>query len=134
MKTILLTLILTLLFGSAVLANGQKTDAPLQVRVGKQKKFSRSKVSVKFVSLVEDSRCPEGVNCVWAGNARITVQITEPGGAGETFDMNTNLGAKGATFAGYAVNLTSLTPTPKENVRINKNGYTATFSIVRMTR
>lgn len=133
MKTLFLTLILTLVFGSVVSANVQK-DAPINVRVGKQKKFSRSKINVKFVSFIEDSRCPEGTNCVWAGNAQIKVQISQGNGAGETFVMNTNLGAKGATFGGYAVNLVSLTPTPKDNVRINKNGYTATFSIARLTR
>ena len=133
MKTLFLTLILTLVFGSVITANA-KDDSPIKVRVGKQKKFSRSKINVKFMSLVEDSRCPEGVNCVWAGNAKIKVMISQGNGAGETFEMNTNLGAKGATFGGYAVNLTSLTPTPKENVRINKDSYTATFSIVRMIR
>ena len=111
-----------------------KDDAPIQVRVGKQKKFSRSKINVKFVSLVEDSRCPEGTNCVWAGNAKIKVMISRGSGAGETFEINTNLGAKGATFGGYAINLTDLTPTPKADVKINANSYTATFAATRLTR
>lgn len=133
MKTLFLAVILTLVFGSVVTANAQ-TDSAIKVKVGKQKKFSRSKIKIKFVSLVEDSRCPEGVNCVWAGNANIKVMISQGNGAGENFEMNTNLGAKGATFGGYAINLVSLTPTPKANVRIDKDSYTATFSIVRMTR
>ncbi|MCY7377652.1 MAG: hypothetical protein LH472_16970 [Pyrinomonadaceae bacterium] len=134
MKTLFLTAILTFIFGSVIAANAQKPDQPIKVRVGKEKKFSRSKINVKFVALIEDSRCPEGVNCVWAGNAKIKVQISEGSNAGETFEINTNLGPKGATFGGYAVNLISLTPTPKDNVRINKNSYTATFSIARLTR
>ena len=133
MKTLFLTLILTLVFGSAMTVSA-KDDAPIQVRVGKQKKFSRSKINVKFVSLVEDSRCPEGTNCVWAGNAKIKVMISRGSGAGETFEINTNLGAKGATFGGYAINLTDLTPTPKADVKINANSYTATFAATRLTR
>ena len=133
MKTLFLTLILTLVFGS-VLTVEAKDDAPVRVRVGKQKKFSRSKITIKFVSLIEDSRCPEGVNCVWAGNAKIKVQISEGKDAGETFEMNTNLGAKGASFRGYAVNLVSLTPFPKADVKVSSDSYAATFSISRLTR
>ncbi len=133
MKTLFLTLILTFVFGSVAMAE-TKNDAPIKVSVGKQKKFSRSKITVKFVSVEEDSRCPEGVNCVWAGNAKIKVQLGESGKAGEMFELNTNVGAKGATVGSYAVSLVSLTPTPKNNIRINQNGYTATFSIVRLSR
>ncbi|MDQ2746697.1 MAG: hypothetical protein M3T96_05495 [Acidobacteriota bacterium] len=132
MKTLFLTMILTLVFGSVITVNA-KDDAPIQIRVGRQKKFTRSKITVKFLSMEEDSRCPEGVNCIWAGNARIKVEI----GAGkdcEIFEMNTNLGAKGATFRGYAVNLTALTPLPKADSKNAVSDYLATFSIVRLTR
>ena len=133
MKMLFLMMILTLVFGSALTVSA-KDDAPIKVRVGKQKKFSRSKINVKFVSLMEDSRCPEGVNCVWAGNAKIKVIISQGSGAGETFEINTNLGAKGATFDSYAVNLVSLTPTPKADSKIKNEDYTATFSIVHLSR
>lgn len=133
MKILFLTLILTFVFGSVITAEA-KDDAPVKVRVGKQKKFARSKITVKFISLVEDSRCPVGVNCVWAGNAKIKVQISEGREAGETFELNTNIGARGATFRGYAVNLTELIPKPKADSKNADGDYTATFSIARMTR
>jgi hypothetical protein len=62
------------------------------------------------------------------------VSVKRGGAPAETFEMNTNEGAKGAAYGPYAINLISLTPTPKENVRINRNAYTATFSISRLTR
>lgn len=31
--------------------------------------------AVTFVEVVEDSRCPEGVECVWAGRAQIRVEV-----------------------------------------------------------
>ena len=31
--------------------------------------------TVTFVEVVEDSRCPEGVECVWAGRAQIRVEV-----------------------------------------------------------
>jgi hypothetical protein len=133
MKTIFLSLILMLLFGSVVTAQAQRTQT-LKVRVNQQKSLARNNLTIKFVSLVEDSRCAEGLRCVWAGNAKIRVKITDSLGKSEIFEMNTNLGAKGAAFGSYAVNLISLEPRLRANVRINRNAYTATFSVVRLSR
>ncbi|HEX8249260.1 MAG TPA: hypothetical protein VF599_13870 [Pyrinomonadaceae bacterium] len=134
MKTIFLTLILTLVFGCAVATAQAQTSQTLRVRVNQQKSLARSNLTIKFVSLVEDSRCPEGTRCVWAGNAQIRVKITDARGRSQTFEMNTNTGAKGASFGGYAVNLTDLEPQLRANVRINRNAYTATFNISKLTR
>ena len=133
MKTLFLTLILTFAFGSFLQAEA-KTDKQIKVLVNRQKTVPGSKLTVKFVSLIEDSRCPEGVKCIQAGNAKIKVTVTSRGGESKTFELNTNLGPKGETFEGYAINLVSLTPTPKDNIRINRNGYTATFAVSRLTR
>ena len=133
MKLLFLTLIVAFIFGSAPSTSAQ-TNRQISVRVGKQKKDTRSKLTVKFISLVEDSRCPEGTNCVWAGNATIKVAVFEGGQEVKTFEANTNIGAQGETYGAYAVKLVSLTPSPKENVRLNRNAYTATFSISRLTR
>lgn len=136
MKLLFTSLILTLLFGSFALANAQQEN-PAQkfsVRVGNQKKASISRITVKFVSLIEDSRCPTDAQCIQAGNARIKVQVSKAGSDPITFEANTNLGEKGNIYEGYAIYLTNLTPTPKSNVRLNRNAYTATFSVSRLSR
>lgn len=133
MKTkLILALLLTFLFGTIQIIEAQSRERQ-KVQINKQKKFSRSNLTIKFVSLIEDSRCPEGTNCVWAGNAKIKIEVSK-GRAKETFEINTNLGPKGATYNGYAIELISLTPVPKENIRINRNGYVATFVVSRLTR
>jgi hypothetical protein len=133
MKTIFLSLILMLVFGSAVATRAQANQT-LKVIVNQQKTAPKSKLTIKFVSLVEDSRCAEGTRCVWAGNAKIQVKINDSRGRSETFEMNTAMGAKGASFGGYTVNLVSVEPRPRANARINRNAYTATFSIGKLTR
>ena len=35
--------------------------------------------SVKFIKVLEDSRCPKDVTCVWAGQAKLLVEVTETG-------------------------------------------------------
>lgn len=41
--------------------------------------FSYESKEIKFVKVLSDSRCPEGVTCIWAGNAVILVEISENG-------------------------------------------------------
>ena len=134
MRLLFLGLILALTFGGWSPTNAQQKPESIKVTVSKQKKAPRSKLTVKFVSLIEDSRCAEGTTCVWAGNATIKVSIKRGSDPAETFELNTNEGAKGAAYGPYAINLISLTPTPKDNVRNNRNAYTATFSVSRLSR
>jgi len=136
MKLLFSILVLTLALGGfALAANAQDNEnQEIKVRVGKQKKASCSKLNVKFVSVIEDSRCAEGTTCVWAGNAKIKITIQEGETPAETFEINTETGARGATYGRFAIYLTELTPTPKANRRINRNAYTATFSIKRLSR
>ena len=35
--------------------------------------------TVKFVKVLEDSRCPSDVTCIWAGQAKLLVEVTEKG-------------------------------------------------------
>lgn len=135
MRTLFLSLVLTLIFGSVMQSNAQTSKTYTAVlKVGKQKTVTPDKIKIQFVSLVEDSRCPTDAQCVWAGNAKIKVKISNRRDS-QIVEMNTTTGGPlGASFDGYAINLTSLTPKPKSNIRISKNGYTATFEVRRLTR
>lgn len=126
-------LLLTFVVVSSPDVAAQNGRQQQKVQINTQKKFSKSKLIVKFVSLIEDARCPQDVKCIQAGNAKIEIEVSK-GKEKETFEINTNLGAKGATFGGYAIDLIDLTPVPKSNIRINKNGYVATFTVTRLTR
>lgn len=135
MRTLFLILILTLFSGIFMQVNAQTSKTYTAVlKVGKQKTVTPDKIKIQFLSLVEDSRCPTDAQCVWAGNAKIKVKISNRRDS-QIVEMNTTTGGPlGASFDGYAINLTSLTPKPKSNIRISKNGYTATFEIRRLTR
>ena len=128
MRTIFTTLILTLVFGVFVQTQAQ-TNQEFKLLINKQKIVTKDKLTIKFVSLVEDSRCPTDTNCIWAGNAKITIKINKGKSAAKTFELNTNLEPQVVTFAGYEIKLTNLTPQPASNIRINRNGYAATFIV-----
>ena len=130
MKTLFLSLILTLIFGSALIAEAQTTQQ-ISLPSGKQKTVTRDKLKIKFVS-VEDSRCPQGVTCVWAGNAKVTIKVTNRKGESKTFDLNTNLEVRSVKFEDYEIKLVSVEPYPKANAPTGATGYTASFSLTKL--
>lgn len=132
MKTLLLILIAILGLGSITMAQQQETVVVL--KRGQQKSVVKGDVILKFVSVIEDSRCPEGVNCVWAGNAKIEVLITDKRGNSKKSIINTTTGPLGDQHNGYAIYLNSLTPHPKGNKAINPKSYIASFTIRRLSR
>ena len=131
MRTLFLGLILAVIFGgAAVTANAQRAQQ-VSVRINNQKSVMSNRLRIKFVS-VEDSRCPQDANCIWAGNAKVTIRVTNSRGQSQTFDLNTNLEGKSARFDGYEIALGSVSPFPRSNVRINRNGYTASFTVTKL--
>ncbi len=130
MRKILLMLVLTLGFGAFLQIQAQRAQR-VAVLINKQTTVVKNKLSIKFSSLVEDSRCPRDVQCIQAGNARITIEVSGGKSAAKTFEINTNLQPQMVSYGGYDIKLTGLDPQPASNIRINRNGYTATFAIAK---
>jgi hypothetical protein len=118
------------ILGLASIAPAQK-ETTLTLRPGQQKRAGRDGPRVRFVSVSEDSRCPEKSACVWAGNARVEIVVSDRRGS-RKLAMNTTTGNKGDQYGGWAINLVSLTP--KEDGRMRQSKYRAVFSIERLTR
>mgnify|MGYP006896872537 CR=1 FL=1 len=47
------------------------------LQVGEQLEFGDK--SIRFKEVISDSRCPKDVTCVWAGEAKVLIQIFEKG-------------------------------------------------------
>ena len=132
MKGLIVSLMLVLAL-AGVEVNAAKPVETLRVQVNQEKRFSRNKLFVRFVELVEDSRCPTDANCVWAGNAKIKVRVR---GNGRSHDLtlDTNGPSQSAIAEGYSIKLIGLTPQPRSNIRINRNGYVATIEALKLKR
>ncbi|HXH69016.1 MAG TPA: hypothetical protein VNI60_01580 [Pyrinomonadaceae bacterium] len=129
MRKTILSLLLTLIFGSFLQA---QTNQKVTVQVNQQKMLAKNKLTIKFVSLVEDSRCPTDTRCIQAGNAKIQIEVKKAGGASKTFELNTNAKPQILSFAGYTIKLTDLNPKPATNIRINRLGFKATFMVSKL--
>ena len=131
MKIFILTIIAAL--GFAVTGVAQVPESVI-VKAGQQRTAMRSKLKIKFVAVTEDSRCPIGTNCIWAGNARVKFEVINKGGGRKTIEVNTSAGPKGDQFDGWAIELVSLTPAPRVNVILKPKNYVAKFTITRLQR
>jgi len=88
---------------------------------------------VSFAQVVEDSRCPASVVCVWQGNGAIRLDVTT-GGSPQSITLNTAGGTAfpGETSAGgYTFTLVELDPQRKTPDPVPAQQYRATIRVTR---
>jgi hypothetical protein len=49
----------------------------IAIRIPMGQTVNVKNATIKFVKVLEDSRCPKDVTCVWEGRARVLVEMTE---------------------------------------------------------
>lgn len=86
------------------------------VGLEKQVKIPSSKINLHFKEIVEDSRCPVDVTCVWEGLAIVNIEAVS-GKDKSIFQVATrDFAAKNVTksfsFSGYRFTLVELKPQP----------------------
>jgi hypothetical protein len=76
-----------------------------------------SKTFIRFDSVLEDSRCPIDVVCIWEGNVKLSFMMDEPGGR-HPFELNTHTGfTRDTLLAGRRIGLIGVLPGPPEHGR-----------------
>lgn len=100
-----------------------------KLKVGEQVVIREAGLKITFSAVAEDSRCPTGVNCIWAGNGRIIVKVSK-GRKTADVQLNTGVEPKEGRFHDYAVRLVELNPYPhKEGIPIKRSVYVATLVV-----
>jgi hypothetical protein len=92
--------------------------------VGETAVVRNADVKIRFAGVTEDSRCPRDVECVWAGQVKIQLEIRV-----RTL-TRVEVSEGDSTPAGpYRVTLVRLEPQPLSNVRIAMPDYRATLKL-----
>ena len=133
MRSLIAILLTALVLGTVSVGSAKprwkgKHHQEVEVQINHEKAFSGFKI--KFIDMIEDSRCPRDTTCVWAGNAKVSVQVSKKGKK-KISELNSNMTPHTVSFEGYEFKLTKLTPEPASNIRIRKDGYVATIAVVR---
>jgi hypothetical protein len=127
MRSFILTFFATLLLGGFAFASAQAVETT-KIKVNHQKNVASGRINVRFVKMVEDSRCPRDVQCIQAGNAQVRIRVSR-GRKTKVLTLNTDEHSGIASFEGYEFRLVGLTPEPRSNIRINPDGYIATVEV-----
>jgi hypothetical protein len=84
-------------------------------------------VTVRPLEVTEDSRCPAGVTCTWAGTVRVRTQIS---GSPGTYEQVLTLGETLTTESSRII-LTGVEPLPVEGQQISQDAYRFSVRIER---
>lgn len=88
---------------------------------------------LRFLEVASDSRCPEDVNCVWAGDAELVVTIAQ-NGEERTHRLHTHghpVGPSAVDLASaHRLELLDLQPGTRSDRPIPQESYRATFRLV----
>jgi hypothetical protein len=99
---------------------------------------SSNSMKIKFEKVLEDSRCPEGMECIVAGEVVIEIKVD-----GNTFrlspmgiiNVQDSLGAivqdttGWVEYGNHKIMLVNVDPAPKMNKKICKSSYRATLKV-----
>lgn len=85
-----------------------------------------------FTGVEEDSRCPEGVNCIQAGKVVVTLRANSLTGPAYRLTLDgADRAGNTAKIDGYTVELLKVDPYPANNRTIVADDYQATLRVTR---
>jgi hypothetical protein len=100
-----------------------RTEARVTTHVGGRETAMGLTINPREV--VSDSRCPEGVQCIWAGTVEVKTAVSTAVGHGEhVFKVG-----EPRTVGEFSVMLTDVTPYPKSGEQIAESSYRFTYDI-----
>ncbi len=89
-------------------------------------------ICIVMDSVYDDSRCPEGVNCIWEGNAKMRFKFTTSKNSYVLYldtQPTSNIYHNDTIVGGYHISLNQLSPYPVEDNPIKLSDYAAEIQI-----
>ena len=140
MRGLTYSICMALIMISAVLAcagpegtNPVSLDKAFTLRPGQTAELQAESLSVRFIRVTADSRCPRNVQCVWAGEVTSEVAVTDPETTRKLTIVQGATGSDGAktVYKNYEM-LTTVQPYPVAGEAIPPDAYRMTFTIKKL--
>ncbi len=106
-------------------------DMAFSVGLGGTVTVDGEDLRIKFKAVSEDSRCPANAVCMWAGNARIELEIVTADGEHLSQVLNTEDPAQAINLRRYTLHLISLQPARIDGVMLKPEDYRLTLIVRR---
>lgn len=100
--------------------------ADVVLAMGKRAVFNPGGLEVRFVSIVEDSRCPADATCIWAG--RVVARLAIHDASRPTADYDVVAG-EGATVQGFQVRIEKVSPVRTSKKKVAQRDYRVTVRV-----
>lgn len=110
-------------------ATGVATAGEFRMRVGQSIAIDGDALTITFIEVTEDSRCPSNVVCVWAGNAAIRLNVMARNSEASSTELNTNLDPGSVDYGAFTIELVALVPSPHTERTISPDEYVATLLV-----
>ncbi len=105
---------------------------PVVLRMSETRRLESLDLTVTIEAVVEDSRCPEGEACLWAGDAAVAVVLTGATSPSTRVVLHTNLpSGRETTYQGVRVRLIEVAPRPTAGERPRAEQYRITLSFTK---
>jgi hypothetical protein len=111
---------------------GASLDSSFLLGFDKMAIVKSEKLSIRFTNVPEDSRCPVGVHCVWAGQVRIDLEIQKGSRTAENIQLislegQPELGEK--KFDKHLIRLIKVEPPRTTGRELELSDYKITLSV-----
>jgi hypothetical protein len=103
------------------------------IKYGQTIDVNEEKLKIKFTSVLEDSRCPRGEQCIRAGSVSIKLEITKTNSKSISITLNTAGESQEVIAQGLEMKLVDLQPYPKSGVNIKNDDYVAILKLYKNT-
>ena len=114
------------------------TGGPLSI--GEQIAVTEIEASLRFDDLLEDSRCPVDVHCIWEGNARLSLTLLSGQHEEIPFLLDTSPNVPGGSsqtrflYRDHTIFIAQLQPEPRSDVSRSPEDYRLTIGVEAATR
>jgi hypothetical protein len=108
-----------------------RLGTPFQLAFNETVAVAGSDISVHFLNVTEDSRCPSDVTCIWAGQVSVMLGVTQNStGLGNfTLTLGDNSSRAEHRVGAYVIKLTEVRPYPVSTQPTEQSDYTATLTV-----
>ena len=100
----------------------------LELKVGEEKAPAGADFTLLLAAVPEDSRCPEGVNCIWAGSVGVELVFCGPKSE-RTARLNTNTPPRALKYRGRYFHISGVSPKKVEGSEIKPSDYVVTLAV-----
>ena len=96
--------------------------SPFTLKVAEQVALRGTTLVIGFERVLSDSRCPEGVQCITAGDVAVSLWVQEPGRKKTKLELRAGE-SPSATFHRRVIRLLDVQPRPGENRKLSPRDY-----------